>query len=89
MFIFVPAFLPLIFGGDWVGALWTLAGQVVFISIVFAVTSCGLITISIWAIGRLFKTLGQTVQLFTRSSPLLLIGFISLFINAKAWQSAG
>jgi hypothetical protein len=33
--------------------------------------------------------LGQTLRLFTRTLPLLLIGFMFLFINAEAWQSAG
>ena len=38
---------------------------------------------------RLFKTLGQTFRLFTKALPLLLVGFMFLFINNESWQTAG
>jgi len=89
LLILVPTALPLIFGGDWVGAIVVLTSQVILLGLIFVLTSYGLVAISLWAIGRLFRTLGQTLRLFTRSLPLLLIGFMFLFINAEAWQSAG
>ena len=57
--------------------------------LVYIVTSYGLIAISWWVAGQLIHSLGQTVRLFTRTLPLLLIGFMFLFINAEAWQAAG
>lgn len=89
LIVLVPTALPLFFGGDWVGATIILLNQLVMLGLIFVITSYGLVAISLWAIGRLFRTLGQTLRLFTRSLPLLLIGFMFLFINAEAWQSAG
>jgi len=89
LIVLVPTALPLFFGGDWVGAIVILLNQLVLLGLIFVITSYGLVAISLWAIGRLVRTLGQTLRLFTRSLPLLLIGFMFLFINAEAWQSAG
>lgn len=89
VFLGVPALLPIIFGWDWKGAVITLATQAVILGLVYAVTSYGLIAISWWVAGQLLHSLGQTLRLFTRTLPLLLIGFMFLFINAEAWQSAG
>lgn len=89
VFLFVPALLPLIFGLDWTGALLTLISQAALLALVYVVTSYGLIAISIWVLGRLVHSIGETLRLFTRTLPLLLIGFMFLFINAEAWQSAG
>ncbi len=89
LFVIVPAFLPLIFGGDLLGTLIIVIGQLVFLGLVFVITSYGMIAIAVWALVRLVLTLAQTFRLFTRGLPLLLIGFMFLFINAEAWQSAG
>lgn len=89
VFLGVPALLPIIFGWDWKGALLTLISQAVILALVYLVTSYGLIAISWWVAGQLLHSLGRTLRLFTRTLPLLLIGFMFLFINAEAWQSAG
>ena len=89
VFLGVPTLLPIIFGWDWSGALITLATQAGILALVYAVTSYGLIAISWWVAVQLVRTLGQTLRLFARTLPLLLIGFMFLFINAEAWQSAG
>ena len=89
VFLAVPTLLPIIFGWDWKGALITLATQAVLLALVYAVTSYGVVAISWWVLGQLVHSLGQTLRLFTRTLPLLLIGFMFLFINAEAWQSAG
>ena len=89
VFLVVPSALPLVFGGNLPGAavtFVTLLGVLVF---VYVVTSYGLVAIAVWAIQQMVRTLGQTVRLFARSLPLLLLGFMFLFINAEAWQSAG
>ncbi len=89
VFLGVPSLLPIIFGWDWAGALITLATQTVILGLVYAVTSYGLIAIAWWVAAQLIHSLGQTLRLFTRTLPLLLIGFMFLFVDAVAWQSAG
>ncbi len=89
VFLAVPTLLPIIFGADWSGALITLLTQAAILVTVYVVTSYGLIAISIWVVGQLIHSIGQLLRLFTRTLPLLLIGFMFLFINAEAWQSAG
>lgn len=89
VFLGLPTLLPIIFGWDWSGALITLVTQAAILGFVYVVTSYGLIAISWWVAAQLVHSLGQTLRLFTRTLPLLLIGFMFLFINAEAWQSAG
>ncbi|MDJ0662920.1 MAG: hypothetical protein QNJ75_00070 [Acidimicrobiia bacterium] len=89
VFLGVPTLLPIIFGWDWSGALITLLSQTVILGLVFAITSYGVVAISWWVLGQLVHSIGQTLRLFTRTLPLLLIGFMFLFLNAEAWQSAG
>ncbi len=89
VFLGVPTLLPIIFGWDWTGALITLLTQGVILGLVYAITSYGVIAISWWVLGQLIHSIGQTLRLFTRTLPLLLIGFMFLFLNAEAWQSAG
>ncbi|MDJ0924546.1 MAG: hypothetical protein QNJ77_08295 [Acidimicrobiia bacterium] len=89
VFLGVPALLPIIFGWDWKGALLTFLSQAFLLGLVYVVTSYGIVAISWWVAGQLLHSLGRTVRLFTRTLPLLLIGFMFLFINAEAWQSAG
>ncbi|MAT61004.1 MAG: hypothetical protein CMH41_05105 [Micrococcales bacterium] len=89
IFLVVPAALPVIFLQDWTVAWGILIDQIIVLIVVFAVTSYGLIAISVWSMRRLFKTLGQTFRLFTKALPLLLVGFMFLFINNESWQTAG
>ncbi len=89
MFVGVPTLLPLVFGGDLAGATITLVTQMLVLGVIYVVTSYGLVAIAWWVGAQLVRSLGQTVRLFTRTLPLLLIGFMFLFINAEAWQSAG
>ncbi len=89
VFLLVPVFLPVIFGGDFSGAGITFATQVVVLGLVYAATSYGVVAIARWAVVQIAHSLGQTFRLFSRALPLLLLGFMFLFINAEAWQSAG
>ena len=89
VFLIVPTALPLLFGGDLSGAGITLLGLGVVLAVVYVATSYGLVSIAVWAVGQLFRTIAQTLRLFARSLPLLLLGFMFIFINAEAWQSAG
>ncbi len=89
VFLLVPVFLPLIFGGDLSGAGLTFITQLIVLGVLYAATSYGVVAISRWAFVQLWHSLGQTFRLFTRALPLLLLGFMFLFVNAEAWQSAG
>ena len=89
VFLLVPVFLPLIFGGDLSGAGITFVTQLLVLAVVYALTSYGVVAIARWAVAQIVTSLGQTFRLFTRALPLLLLGFMFLFINAEAWQAAG
>lgn len=89
VYLAVPTLLPIIFGWDWKGALITFGTQLILLALVYAVTSYGLLAISWWVMAQLVHSLGRTLRLFARTLPLLLIGFMFLFLNAEAWQSAG
>ena len=89
VFLLGPVFLPLIFGGDLSGAGITFVTQLLVLAVVYVLTSYGVVAIARWAAAQIVTSLGQTFRLFTRALPLLLLGFMFLFINAEAWQAAG
>lgn len=89
VYLLVPALLPLFFGGDWRGAVITFVSLSIILGIVYLTAAYSLIELAIWSVAQLIRTLGRTLRLFTRGLPLLLIGFMFIFINAEAWQSAG
>jgi hypothetical protein len=89
VFVFVPAVLPAIFGGQWDDAGWVVLGNLVLLAGVYVITSYGLVPMTRWAGIRLVRQLGDTLKLFTRGLPLLLVAFTFLFINAEVWQVAG
>lgn len=88
VFVLVPALIPIIFGGEFDDALWIILGNLALLAVVYVVTSYGLVPMSRWAVVRLFVQLGDTLRLFTRGLPLLLVAFTFLFINAEVWQVA-
>ncbi len=88
-FVLVPTMLPLLFGGDLTGALLTVTTMLIILGVVYLVTVYALVSLALWAAKEMLRTLGRTFRLFTRGLPLLLLGFMFLFINAEAWQSAG
>jgi hypothetical protein len=89
VFVLVPALLPLVFGGEWDEAAWLAGANLVLLAVVYGFTSYGVIPMARWAAGQLIRQLGDTLGLFTRALPLLLIAFLFLFINAEVWQVAG
>lgn len=88
-FLLMPTLLPVIFGGDWSGALVVFVSQVALLGLVYVATSYGVMSIAKWATVQAVRSLGETVVLFAKGLPVLLLGFMFLFINAEAWQSAG
>jgi hypothetical protein len=89
VFVLVPALLPIVFGGEVGDAGWTLAANLTILGAVYVITSYGLVPMTRWAAGRLIVQLGDTLRLFTRGLPLLLVAFTFLFINAEVWEVAG
>jgi hypothetical protein len=89
VFVLVPALLPIVFGGEVGDAGWTVLGNLAILGAVYVITSYGLVPMSRWAAGRLIVQFGETLRLFTRGLPLLLVAFTFLFINAEVWEVAG
>jgi hypothetical protein len=89
VFVLVPALLPIVFGGEVGDAGWTVLANLTILGAVYVITSYGLVPMSRWAAGRLVVQLGDTLRLFTRGLPLLLVAFTFLFINAEVWEVAG
>jgi hypothetical protein len=85
-FILVPPIIPVVFGGNLLGSAGLIATNLGIVVLVFVATSYGLVPIIIWATGRLFRQLGETLLLFARAIPLLLLFVTFLFINAEVWQ---
>ena len=85
-FVFVPALLPLVFGGQLTSALVTAAGNALLLALIYAVVGIGLLSILRWAGGRIVAQLAASLVLLTRAVPVLLIFMIVLFINTEMWQ---
>ncbi len=85
-FIFVPALLPLVFGGQVLSAAVTAAGNVLLLLAVYLVVGFGVLSIVRWAVGRLVGQLAASLLLLTRAVPVLLVFMIVLFVNTEIWQ---
>ncbi len=88
-FLLIPSLLPVVFGGEWGGAAITLGAQATVLAVVYIATSYGVVAVARWGLLQGVQSLRQTVALFSRGLPLLLLGFMFLFINAEAWQAGG
>ncbi len=88
-FLLIPSVLPIVFGGEWGGAGLTFVAQVVVLGVIYVSTSYGVVAVAKWGLVAAVSSLRQTVALLARGLPLLLLGFMFLFVNAEAWQSAG
>lgn len=88
VFVVVPAALPLLFGGQVLSALTTMAINLGLLALIYLVTSYGLVAIVRWASGRLVRQIGSLFDLLVRTLPLLLLFVTFLFINAEVWQVA-
>jgi hypothetical protein len=88
VFVLVPAALPLLAGGQWLTALNTLAGNLVLLGVIWATTSYGLLPMTRWAVGRLWRQVGDVFNLLVRAMPLLLLFVTFLFLTGEVWQVA-
>jgi len=85
-FVLLPAFLPLIFGGQVESAGVTILQQLAVLGLVYLVVGFGLLSILRWAGGRLFRQLGTSFRLLVRAIPLLLIFSLLIFLTTETWQ---
>jgi hypothetical protein len=86
VFVFVPALLPLIFGGQWASAVTTMLANALLLGLIYVVTSYGMIPMTRWALGRMVRQFTDIFDLFARALPLLLVFATLLFLTAEVWQ---
>jgi hypothetical protein len=84
-----PSIPPVVFGRQWRSAIWGVILGVLVLTVIYFVTSYGLIPMLRWALGRLRSQIGALGSLFVRALPLVLLFVTFLFINAEVWQVAG
>ncbi|WP_166355047.1 hypothetical protein [Phytoactinopolyspora limicola] len=85
-FVFLPALLPLIFGGQLRQVVGVIAGNTVLLGLIYLVVGYGLIGTLGWALTRLADELADSLARLVRALPLLLIFSLVLFLNAEMWQ---
>lgn len=88
VFVLVPAFLPVLFGGEWIDGLATIAVNLGILAAIYLATSYGLVPMARWGAVRMARQFRDTLRLVARGLPLLLVAFVFLFINAEVWQMA-
>src|SRR5829696_193516 len=86
VFVFVPALLPLVFGGQWHSALGTIAANVTILVLIYAVVGYGLFSIIRWTGVRMVGELGASAVRLARALPLILGGAVILFLTTELWQ---
>jgi hypothetical protein len=85
-FVFVPAVLPLVFGGQLTSALVTAAVNALLLVLAFAWIRYGLLAILAWAGKNLVDQLSASIAVLSRAVPLLLVFSLVLFVNTEMWQ---
>lgn len=87
LFVLVPPLLPALFGThQLVDTTGTIAANLVILVGAYVVTSYGLVPMTRWALGQMFRQVGDLANLMIRSLPLLLLFTTFLFLNAEIWQ---
>ncbi|RIK47095.1 MAG: hypothetical protein DCC58_01045 [Chloroflexi bacterium] len=86
-FVLIPALVPLLNGSGVDDALLTLLIQVGVLALTWLVASWALISLVVWAIGRMFRQFSTVVDLFARALPLLLVAVIFSFMSSEVWQA--
>ncbi len=87
-FVFLPALLPAVFGGQLTSALVTAAGNSTLLVAVYAVVGFGLLSIVRWAGSRMLGQLAASLRLLARAIPLLFIFAVVLFMTVEVWEVA-
>jgi hypothetical protein len=84
-FVIVPAFLPLLFGGQIGSAALTAAANTLLLGLIYAVLGLGLIRIVLWVLGRILDQLRSAVSLLAKAVPLLAIFVVLSFPTQEIW----
>lgn len=87
-FVVLPALLPLLIGGRWVGAGLTILFNLSFLAVVAAVITFGIVPMIRWAVGHTLREMGGLLRLMARALPLVLVFSMFIFLNAELWQVA-
>jgi hypothetical protein len=85
-FVFIPALLPLIFGGQFGQVLGVIFGNTLLLGLVYVVVGYGLPATVFWALTGLADELADSLARLVRALPLLLVFSLVLFLNAEMWQ---
>lgn len=88
-FVLVPALLPVIFSGQWRQFFGIIAGNSLFLLLIYLVVGYGLIATVFWALSRMADELAASLGRLVRTLPLLLIFSLVLFVNAEMWEMFG
>jgi hypothetical protein len=86
LFVFLPALLPLIFGGQVRSALVTVAGNALLVAVLYLVIGYGLLSTLRWGALRLLSQLALSLASLARAVPLLLLFALVLFMTNEMWQ---
>jgi amino acid transporter len=85
-FVLIPALLPVMFGGQFVSAIVTAAGNAFLLALIYGIVGVGLLSILRWAGRRVVAQLAASLVLLTRAVPVLLVFMILLFLTTEVWQ---
>jgi hypothetical protein len=86
VFVLVPPALPLVFGGQWRSALFTVIGNAGLLAVIYLGTSYGVVPMTRWGASRTVRELEQVVSLLVRALPLLILFITFIFLQNEAWQ---
>lgn len=85
-FVFIPALLPLIFGGQFRQVFGIIIGNALLLGLIYLVVGYGLLPTLFWALTRVADELAGSLARLVRALPLLLVFSLVLFLNAEMWQ---
>ena len=88
VFVVGPTIPSLVFE-QWDDVALTAIEGVTVLTVIYFVTSYGVVPLMAWAASQTFHRVGSVGRMLTRALPLLLLFTVFLFINAEVWQVAG
>ncbi len=88
LFVIGPS-LPALLLGQRRDALESVLIGLGVLSVIYVVTSYGLVPMTKWSITQLWEQLADLGHLVVRALPLLLLFVTFLFVNTEVWQVAG
>ena len=86
VFVFVPAILPLVFGGQEISATVTLLANAALLGAVYLVLGFGVLSILAWAGRRFVSLFTASLSVLVRALSLLLFFLLVIFFTTETWQ---